>query len=159
MPQTTYLLDQVAAVAGQIVAKETVVGKYAASEDIPPGRLVELHTDGKLRLYRGGRCVGVSCYKGAKEPGPWVADDYVQVLREGVIWADFSGTSSVVTEAYAFTDAKGRGNSVTATDRGKVTDAVASGTSDAEVYTLQRVKFYGGATSDTGLVQVEVECP
>ncbi len=158
MPQTTYSLDNVASVAGQVVSKDRVVGKYQASEEIPPGRMVELHTDGALRLYRGGKLVGASMYRDAKEPGPWAIDDFVPVLREGQIWCDFDGTSSTVTEATALADANVYGPDTTATKRGKPTNADATSATDAQVFSPSGVKFYGAASADTGLVLVEIDC-
>lgn len=153
MPQTTYSLDHVEAVAGQCVSKERVVGQYAASEEIPPGRLVELHTDNTLRLFRGGKCVGVSMYRSAKEPGAWAIDDYVPVLREGLIWADFDGTAASAAD---LADANVWGPDTTATKRGKITQASATSASDAQIYAAGGVKFYGTPTGNTGLALVEV---
>lgn len=154
MPQTTYLLDHVASVAGQVVSKDAVVGRYPASEEIPPGRVVELHTDGKLRLYRGGKRVGVSMYRDAKEPGAWAADDYVPVCRAGQIYADFDGTASSVAD---LDRANVHGADTTATDRGKLTQAPATSASDAQIYSDEGMKFAGAASADEGLVLVEVD--
>lgn len=152
--QTTYSLDHVAAVAGQVVSKHSVVGKYQGSEEIPAGRAVELHTDGKLRLYRGGKLVGISMYRDAKEPGAWAADDYVPVLRAGTIWCDVDGESDTIVD---LNDARVHGADTTATKRGKLTDSAATSASDAQIYAVNGVKFYGAATADTGLALAEVD--
>lgn len=154
MPQTSYSIDRSSALAGQVVSKGCVVGKYQASEDIPPGRLVELHTDNTLRLYRGGKLAGVSMYRDAKEPGPWATDDFVPVLREGEIWCDFDGTAASVSE---LADANVYGPDTTATKRGKMTTASATSAADAQVFAPSGVKFYGPATADAGLVLMAVD--
>lgn len=161
MPQTSYSLDHIASVAGQTVSQDCVVGKYPASEAIPPGRMCELHTDGTVRLYRGGKRLGISMYRDAKEPGAWAVDDYVPILREGVIWASFSGGSPA-----DLVDANISGPSVTTTSAGIFTDSAPAGTTDAEVYAGNGTVKYAGAvatnTSALGttetLVMIEIDC-
>lgn len=142
MPQTTYNLDLVNAIAGQVVSsKETlIVGRYQASEQIEAGRMVELHTDGKLRKFRGGKKVGIATYRGPKEPGPWEVDDYVPVLRDGTIWA------AAVDAGADLTDANFSYKDTTTADRGKATAAKASSAADAQVYDGGPCKFIGSAS-------------
>lgn len=156
MPQTSYSLDIDTAYAGQVVEIGRLAGKFEASEDIPPGRLCELHTDGKLRLFRGGKKVGFSIYRSAKDPGAYVSGDMVPCLRSGLIWADFSGTAA---SAAVLAGISVKGASTTATDRGKVTQLAPVGTSDAEVYDGGPCKFYGTPTGNSGLALVEVDLP
>lgn len=148
MPQTTYNLDNVAAVPGQLVSTSSLVGRYQASEEIPPGRMTELHTDGKLRLYRGGKKAGVALYKSAKEPGAWAADDYVPVCRRGQVWAALSGSAGA-----ALTDVNFSYADTTTTDRGKAISAVPSAASDAQVYDGGPCKFGDDSISGAALVE------
>ncbi len=154
--QTTYNIDNVAALPGMAVEVKGKVAKYQCSEEIPPGRMVELHTDGKLRLYQGGKRVGISMYRSAKEPGAWAIDDYVPVLRQGQIYADFKGTAASVAD---LTDANVYGADTTATDRGKITEASQTSASDAQIWDAGPVKFFGAASGNTGYVLVELNFP
>ncbi len=153
MPQTSYSLDNVAAIAGQVVTKGVVCGKYVASEEIPAGRFVELHTDGKLRLPQGtslAKVVGVSVYRGSKEPGAWAVDDYVPVLRSGQIWVDSTATTIADLAACNV-----RHSSTTATHRGKVTDAATSAVAGAEISDPGPALFYGSGPSGLALVELD----
>lgn len=150
MPQTTYNLDTVAAVPGQLVSGEldALIGRYSASEAIPPGCMTELHTDGKLRLYRGGKKAGIALYRSAKEPGAWQVDDYVPVVRRGLVWAALAGSEGNALAAVNFSYAD-----TTTTDRGKATASLPAVTSDAQVYDGGPCKF--GDASITGAQVVE----
>ncbi len=138
MPQTSYLLDTVAALPGQLVSSkaESLVGRYKASEAIPPGRMCELHTDGTLRLYRGGKKAGISLYRDTKDPdtstgndGAGAIDDDVPMVRRGTVWAALAGSAGA-----DLADANFSYKDTTTADRGKATAAVPSGAADAQVY-------------------------
>ncbi len=156
MPQTTYSLDHVAAVAGQVVSKDRTVGKYAAAEEIPPGRLVVLNSDGALELPQDttlAKAVGVSMYRDAKEPGPWAVGDFVPVLRQGVIWAEFSGgTAADLAEANV------KHSSTISTHRGKFSASSVSSGTGTEISDPGPCLFYS-AEGPTGLAQVECAFP
>ena len=156
MPQTSYALERTVAVAGQVVELGRKSARYRASEEIPAGRYVELHTDNTLRLYRGGKKYGISMYRDAKEPGAWAIDDYVPVLRAGQIWADFDGTAA---SAGDLDDANVHGADTTATKRGKITQAAVSYAADAQVYNGGPAKFCQAPTGNTGLALVEINLP
>jgi hypothetical protein len=155
MPQTTYNLDPVAALAGQAVDLHRKCGKYQAAEEIPPGRFVVLNSDGKLELPQDtslGKVVGVSLYRSAKEPGAWAVDDYVPVLRSGTVWCE-SSASSIEDLA----SANVRHSSTISTHRGKVTDAATSAGAGVEISDPGPVLFYGSGPS--GLALVELSFP
>lgn len=151
MPQTNYSIDRVQSIPGQVVSQDCVVGHYQASESIPFGRVTELHTDGKLRLFRGGKRVGIAMYRDAKSvtdggDGSWQTDDFVPVLREGQIYAEFAGTPSNVSD---YQDANVCGADTTTTDRGKLTDASSTSTADGEIYDATGVKYLGTPIAST----------
>jgi len=146
--QTMYNLDLLEAVAGQVVSKDTLMGRYQASEEIAPGLMTELHTDGKLRVYRGGKKAGIAMYRSAKEPGAWAADDYVPVVRRGQVWAAATDAGADLADAnFSYKD-------TTTADRGKATASIPSGASDAQVYDGGPCKFAG---SSTGLALLECD--
>lgn len=167
MPQQNYNLDRVSALAGQVVSQDCVVGRYQAAEAIPAGRVVELDGNGKVQLFRGtGKRIGISMYRDAKAvsdsgDGSWAIDDYVPVLREGIIYAEFVGTEANISD---LTDCNVSAKDTTAADRGKLTDAGASTSADAEVYEVAGLKYAGtpvAATTSEGdaqkVVLVEVD--
>ncbi len=157
MPQTTYNLDHVAAVAGQAVEMGRVCGMYRAAEEIPAGRFVVLNSSGELELPQDtalGKVVGVSMYRSSKEPGPWAVGDFVPVLRAGTIWCESSASS-----ADALASANVRHSSTIATHRGKVTDAATSGSSGVEISDPGPVLFYDVESGPSGLVLVELAFP
>jgi len=148
MPQTSYNLDNVAAVPGQLVSSDAIVGRYQCSEEIAPGCMTELHTDGKLRLYRGGKKAGIALYRSAKEPGAWAVDDYVPVCREGQVWAALTGSAGDALADVNFSYAD-----TTTTNRGKATASIPSAASDAQVYDGGPCKFVGDSVSGAQLVE------
>lgn len=135
MSQTSYTLDHAVAYAGQIadVWLGTDVSSYPAGEVIPPGRMCEV-VAGVARLAQStgdgsaDNLIGVSIYKAMAVPGGYQIGDMVPCLRKGRIWVDFVGTGATELEAARYKHA-----SVTATDRGKFTDAAAASGADAEV--------------------------
>jgi len=152
MPQQNYNIDRVAALAGQVTSQETVVGRYQAVEAIPPGRVVELDGNGKVQLFRGtGKRIGVSMYRDTHAvsdagDGSWQIDEFVPVLREGVIYMEFVGTEANIAD---LTDVNVSGKDTTATDRGKATDAGLSSAADAEVYEVPGLKYAGTPVAST----------
>ncbi len=155
MPQTSYALDPLKALAGQVVDKLRVCGKYVAAEEIPAGRFVVLNSDGELELPQDtslGKIVGVSMYRSAKDPGAYAAGDFVPVLRAGTIWCESSASS-----ASPLASANVRHSSTVATNRGKVTDAGTSGGTGVEISDPGPVLFYG--ESESGLELVELAFP
>ncbi len=155
MPQTTYNLDPSAAVAGQVVDKGRLIGKYVAAEELPPGRFVVLNSSNKWELPQGsslGKVGGVTVYRSSKDPGPYAVGDFVPVLRSGSIWCE--STASAPAD---LASANVRHSSTIATHRGKVTDAATSATPGSEISDPGPVLFYG--TGPTGLVLVELAFP
>jgi hypothetical protein len=140
MAQTSYSLDHAAALAGQIVDGRQgfrgVRGRYEPSEDLNFGRIVELHTDGKLRQPQtaaaAGKLLGGVAYNNALPPGGYsLANNLgpVPVFRKGQMWIEYTGTAPVVE-----TQAKVMSSSTTATHRGKVTGDATSTTAGSEIY-------------------------
>lgn len=139
--QTTYDLDLATALAGQIVSEECVLGRYEAGEAIAPGLMTELHTDGKLRVYRGGKKAGIAVYKATKQDASYAIGEMVTVIREGTVWAACVGSAGA-----DFTDVNFSFKDTTTADRGKATSASPSAASDAQVYDGGPCKFIGSAT-------------
>jgi hypothetical protein len=159
MPQSSYDLDNTAALAGQVVEKGRVVGRYQAAEEIPAGRFVVLNADGKLELPQDtalGKVVGVSMYRSSREPEAWQADDYVPVLRAGTIWVE--STASTPAD---LASANVRHSSTISTHRGKVTDAATSAGAGTEISDPGPVLFYDvdSAEVPSGLALVELAFP
>lgn len=137
MPQTVYNLDHAAAIAGQVVEERGNRGRYDCSEDLNFGRIVELHTDGKIRhpatATAAGKLLGAIKYAASLPPGGYTANSFqVPVLRRGQVWIEYTGTPPVV-EAQA----KVMSSSTVATHRGKVTGDAANATSGTEIYALE----------------------
>lgn len=140
MSQTSYTLDHAVAYAGQIadVWLAQDLTSFPASEVIPAGRMCEV-TAGKARLAQsttqdvvaGVGVGGVSVYNAMAIAGGYQIGDMVPLLRKGRIWVDFVGTGATELE-----DAKYKHFSVTATDRGKFTDAASAAGADAEVSSI-----------------------
>ncbi len=131
MPQLNYNLDIAAACAGQVVEGEHYSGRYECSEDLPFGRVVALHTDGKLRLPRhGDKLAGVTPYRAAMPNGGYKSGDVLAVLREGQIWVETAGTAPLVT---ALQSPHVMASTTTATDRGKLTSDATSASSGSEI--------------------------
>lgn len=157
MPQTSYNLDHVAAVAGQAVETGRVCGKYQAAEEIPPGRVVVLNSDGKLELPQDtslGKVVGISMYRGAKDPGAWAIDDYVPVMRAGTIWAEVSGGSPSDLASLNV-----HHSSTTATHRGKLSASATSASAGSEISDPGPVTCYQASDVPSGLVLAELAFP
>lgn len=157
MPQTSYSLDRTSAVAGQVVESTRVVGRYQAAEEIPPGRFVVLNTDGKLELPQDAslsKVVGVAMYRSAKAPEAWQVDDYVPVLRAGVIWCEASGGSPSDLASLNL-----HHSSTVATNRGKVTASATSDSAGSEISDPGPVTCAQADDVPSGLLLVELAFP
>ncbi len=155
MPQTTYNLDPLKALAGQVVERGRVCGKYVAAEELPPGRFVVLNSDEEWELPQDtslGKVGGVTMYRSAKDPGPYAAGDQVPVLRAGTIWAESTASTSE-----PLTSANVRHSSTIATHRGKVTDDAVAAGAGVEISDPGPVLFYG--STETGLALIELAFP
>ena len=159
MPQTSYDLDLVRAVAGQIQERYPggLRGKYEASEELPVGRIVERHTDGKLRLPQGttlGSVQGGVPYIATKQTAPFgVNDGPVPTLKKGQEWIQYAGTAPTVEAACNVMH-----SSTTATDRGKVTGSATSATAGSEISALAGCRVLDVDTS-LGLALIEFNLP
>ena len=159
--QSTYNTDPTIAVAGQVVERGEIVGRYQCSEDIPPGRFVELHSDGKLRLPQGtgadiGKLVGVAIYRGAIEPNAtgYKAGEYVPCLRRGKVWAELVSGATVADLAACSV----YHSSTIATNRGKVGSAAEAGGAGVEIDSVPNVQFDGSSIANT-IALVSVNLP
>lgn len=141
MPQTSYPLDQTAALVGQVVDRGIMSGRFECSEDIPFGRVVELHTDGKWRLPQGttlNKVLAVAQYNPSYPPGGYKAGDQVAFIRSGKVWIEQDGGG-------APTAATGKMNvnhsSTLATNRGKLTLNATSAVAGSEVSNCNGTEF------------------
>lgn len=164
MGQTSYSLYHDAAIAGQVVEgyyeSRKVRGRYEPSEDLNFGRIVELHTDGKLRHPQtagaAGKLLGGVMYNHALPPGGYsLANDLgpVPLMRRGQMWVEYVGAAPA-----AETQVKVKSSSTVATDRGKITGDATSAVAGSEVYALEgAVVIKTDAT--LGLALVEFNLP
>lgn len=153
MPQSSYPLDITAATSGQVVDARKWSGRYIASEDIPAGRVVALHTDGQLRLPRSGdKILGVTPYRASMDPGGYKTGDQIAVLREGQAWVETNGAAPTAT---ALQNPKLYASTTIATNRGKVTSDAVNAGAGVEVVALtpgvECVKTQAAATSPFSL--------
>jgi hypothetical protein len=163
MPQTSYSIDHAEAIAGQVVdapyTNRGVRGRYETSEDLNFGRIVELHTDGKLRHPQtagaAGKLLGGVMYNSALPPGGYTLSNnfMVPVMRKGQMWIEYAGTAPGVE-----TQAKVKSSSTVATDRGKVTGDAANATAGTEIYALEGAQVIKVNTT-LGLALVEFNLP
>lgn len=169
MPQTTYSNYHAASIAGQVVdgyESRGQRGRYECSEDLNFGRIVELHTDGKLRHPQtagaAGKLLGAVPYNASLPPtavsGSFVngyanGAHRVPVFRRGQIWVEYVGAAPA-----AETQAKIKSSSTVATDRGKVTGDAANATAGTEIYELEGAVVIKVDTA-TGLALVEFNLP
>lgn len=151
--QVTYSLYPAAAAPGMIAdIAHNMILSFVAAETINPGRLLELASDGTsciqvqrtqgssdaalsttgllgfsvLETARAG--VGDSNLTTATGGAPFLAGDMVPVLRRGVMFAEWKGTTQT-----AYAPPNVYHSSTVATDRGKLTDATVSHGSGTEV--------------------------
>lgn len=157
--QSTYNTDLTVAIAGQLVEREEIVGRYQCSEEIPFGRFVELHTDGKLRLPQGtgadiAKPVGVAMYRAALEPSVtgYKTGEYVPVVRKGKVWAEIVSGATVAD----LVAANVYHSSTIATNRGRLGSAAEAAGAGVEIDALPGVKFDGPATATIALVSLNL---
>ncbi len=160
MPQETYPVDPVAALAGMVVNRESggARGRYECSEDLSPGRFAEYYpTDGKLRAPQGTtftRPTGVVPYQSSLPPGGYVAGEHqVQVIRRGQVWCEYGGTAPAAETAVNVMH-----SSTIATDRGKVTASATSASAGVEISALEGAICVKVNTT-LGLALIELNLP
>jgi hypothetical protein len=153
MPQTSYPLDLVPAIVGQVVERGTMSGRYECSEDIPFGRVVELHTDGKWRLPQGttiGKVLAVAHYNPSYSSDGYKAGDQVAFLRSGKVWIANDGggapgpATGKMNVRHASTDANSE-----AQHRGKLTLTATSATAGSEISACNGTEFIKEDTAPT----------
>jgi hypothetical protein len=155
MPQTSYTTDYTTALAGQLAdAEHCEVVSYPCSEAIEAGRMVELHSDGKVRNPQGTtltKPVGLALYQATKLPGGYAAGEVVAILRKGKAYAQITGTAPGELVA-----ANVNHSSTTATDRGKLTTTATSATAGSEISAREGVLFVKAGPSGLGLVELNL---
>lgn len=141
MPQTSYPLDPVAALAGLVVERISQRGRYECSEDLPPGRLTAFNpATGQLRLPQSttlARVIGGVPYQSSLPVGGYKAGEHmVAALRRGQIWLQYAGTApaaeTAVNVMHASDDTAGN-----AQHRGKVTASATATTAGAEISAIE----------------------
>jgi len=161
MSQTTYNRSRAKAVPGLISEEmDNFVVSYPAAEDIPPGRLVVLNSDGALELPQDtsfAKPVGVSAFSPTNQQAAIPADgflykegDMVPVVRRGRVWAEVSSSS----EPEALVEANVKHSSTTSTHRGKFTTNAVSSSSGAEVADAGPVLFVMKESTSLWLVEL-----
>lgn len=146
MPNTqqTYPNDNQASIAGMVVSKEVMRGRYECSEDLAPGRIAEYEpTAGKLRLPQTAllpRPIGGVPYNSSLPPGGYLSGAFqVPVLRVGTMWIEYTGTAptpeSPVNVCNATDDSLSNKQ-----HRGKVTASATATTVGAEITAVQGLR-------------------
>lgn len=131
-PQTTYTLDETAAIAGQVVEARSYAGRYDCSEAILPGLAVALHTDGKLRLPRhSDKILGIAPYRAALPAGGYATGDRIAVVRSGQVWCVTGGSAQPTVTALQKPNIMA--STTIATDRGKFTGDASSASAGVEI--------------------------
>ena len=163
MAQTTYNRDYAKAVPG-MMSKDagSFVVSYPAAEDIPPGRIVVLNSDGKVELPQDTtftKPVGVSVYSPSNmQPAVpaagfvYKSGDMVPCLRRGRVYADQDGGSPS-----ALTEANVKHSTTVATHRGKVTASATSAGAGTEISDGGPLAFV--ELGPTGVWLMEVNYP
>lgn len=166
MPQTEFSLYHKAAIAGQVVERADGYrgqrGRYESSETLNFGRLVELHSDGKLRHPQGtslGKVLGGVAYNPALPPGGYQAgEDIVPAFRKGQVWLEYTGTAPAVEAkpnvCHASTDEEGN-----AQHRGKITGSDTSSSAGEEISAGPDGIVVIKVDSDLGLALCEFNLP
>jgi hypothetical protein len=165
MPQTSYSIDNPAAVPGMLMDndEDCVIVPFVAAGAIPFGVGLELDSSGtKVQLPQGtgapvAQFAGVSVYKDTLEPGGYAAGDIVHVLRKGRVAVTTVGTAPAATDA--LTAANLSHSSNTATDRGKFTKAATSGTVGSEIGDVGAKWHRNPVPGITNLSVIEVNVP
>ncbi len=153
MPQTSYSIYHAASIAGQVQSQGdegSKRGRYECSENLNFGRLVEKHTDGKLREPQGTTTamtiVGGVAYNESLPPGGYLAGQHmVPVFRKGQMWVEYTGTAPTPELTFNIRHASDDTNSE-AQHRGKITLTATSATAGQEI-----------TAAPTGMVCVKVD--
>lgn len=157
--QTVYSLDMPKALAGQVVDRQPggMRGRYEASETLTAGRLVEYHTDGKLRPPQGTtltRCQGMVPFIATKPSSQYAADgSIIPTLRKGLAWCEYAGTAPSAETAVNVMH-----SSTIATNRGKVTASAVDATAGSEITAVEGVRCVEVDTT-LGLALIEFNLP
>jgi len=173
--QTTYQQFPAFAEPGQLAdLAYNEIHSFPAAEVINPGRVVELASDGlscqqvQATGNQAPTALGISVLLTAREgQGPvgvtpfgiqgvtYQIGDMVPVLMRGRIYAEWKGTTQT-----ALAEPKVYHSSTTATDRGKLTDAAASGTAGSEVsLTGNQFRVRQALPGSGNIVLVDVNLP
>lgn len=137
MPQTSYPLDPVVALAGMVTyrAPGGQRGRYECSEDLPQGRIAEFDAaTSKLRLPQSAapKLLGGVPFDSSLPAGGYLAGAHmVPALRRGQMWIEYAGTAPSPESAVNVMT-----STTIATNRGKVTGSAVSGTSGSEIVAL-----------------------
>ncbi len=140
IPQTSYTVFPVEAYAGQLGdVQNAYIASYICSEDLQPGVVLELNTDGTVRAAQGTTTglplAGVSVLQTARSSTAplstnvsFKSGDVVPVLRRGRIWCNFNGGSPNKGDSLNV-----KHSSTVATYRGFVTGTTTSSGSGVEI--------------------------
>ncbi len=159
--QTAYNLDMSEQIAGQIVERGRVSGKFSLSADAEPGRLHEL-SSGQLRIPSAttlGAVIGALPYMAGLRPQTdgtdnlWRANEYPPMQRTGQVWLKYSGTAPTVGAAVNVMH-----SSTTATHRGKVTGSATDVTAGTEISAVEGLRCMEVDTTNS-LALVELNLP
>lgn len=161
MSQTSYSLDSVAAIPGQLYDANLPgndIVSYVAQEDIPAGRMLNLRTDGRVELTKSaslGVVAGFSIYKPFQKataigaPGfTYKAGEVVPVMRKGRVYVELTGAAPTAGVALNVNS-----NATAAADLGKMTITAAG----ANIFATAAVCFSPGSVS--GLAVAELNIP
>lgn len=158
--QTTYAFDPSAAIAGMPYdgqsQEEGQIESWIAAEDVEAGRVVEL-SSGKIQNPQGtslGKIVGVVVLDVTHLPGGYKAGELVPVMRQGKIWAQFSGGSAADLTALNV-----KHSSTVATDRGKLSMTATSSSTGVEIDATKILARTTGMSAVSGLVVAELLGP
>lgn len=160
MSQLVYNRNLTTAVPGLMAEDDDgYVVSYPAAEDIPPGRIVVLNSDGAVELPQDttfSKPVGISVFSPTNQmtaiPSAgfvYAAGDMVPVLRRGRCWASYQGGSPAT-----LTQATVNHSSTVATHRGKLSASVTSGGVGTEISDPGPVMFVMAGPSGVWLAEV-----
>lgn len=156
MPQSSYPLDNVAAVLGQVVHRGRMSGRFTCAEAIPFGRVVELNSSGEWQLPQGstlGKVLAVAPYNAAYPVGGYAAGDQVAFLRSGTVWVENDAGGS---PTYTTGNMNVRHSTTIATHRGKVTLTATSASAGVEISVCPGTEFVQEDSTPTmALLNVE----
>jgi hypothetical protein len=157
MAFTSYSNDPSPAIAGMVVERVNMRGRYENSEELFPGRLTELHSDGKLRLPQGTtltKVVGAVPYISSYPTDGYEAGkNIVPQLRRGSMWVEYSGTAPAEEASVNVMH-----SSTIATHRGKVTASATSAVAGSEISAVEGLKCIRVDTTNS-IALVEFNLP